>query len=505
MANRKLFDHIDTNIISAAKFELALRAMTELKVRKARGDLKSFIRLLNDNYLCGWVHAEICQRLMDFFDAIEKKQSPRLIICLPPRSGKSEIVSRNFPAWCLGKNPDFTIIATSYGADLTRSFNRDVQRIIDSELYRRVFPKTQLYSKETMHHADHFYSRTADYFEIINSKGYYKSAGVGGGITGAGCDCLIIDDPIKDREEANSQTIRNKIYDWYTSTAYTRLSPGGGVIVMCTRWHLDDLAGRLIEAGKSGGDNFEIITYPAIAIEDEPHRKKGDALHPERFSLDELEARRKAIGPNDWAALYQQNPVPEGGAVFRIDSIRFYDARSLPPRFDRIVGSWDMSFKDNKTSDFVVGQIWGRHGADFYLLDQARGRWDFSKTLEVFKNLYARWGDRCRRWLIEDKANGSAIISVLKKNIPGIIPITPKESKVARASAVTTFFEAGNVHLPRESNFTNALIDEIATFPYGQHDDQVDAMTQALNDFMKKPGLVIDPDNANLLMGNLRT
>ena len=461
--------------------EYVCRIERELLRRSATKHLDSFILYTYADYQMGWVHKEICDTLDQFLRDVEAQKSPRLIICQPPRSGKSEIVSRRFPAYALGKNPDLQIIATSYSSDLVSRFNRDVQRIIDDDIYREIFPSTTLNGRNVKTDTRASYIRTSDLFEVVGHKGSYRSTGVGGGITGQGADILIIDDPIKDRAEANSPTIREKLWDWYTSTAYTRLSPGGGVIVMATRWHTDDLIGRLIQKMQEGsGDDFKVITYPAIAEHDEPHRKAGEALHPERYDLEQLNAIRQTIGPQDWSALYQQRPVPEGGAVFKIDAFKHWNSTNLPPTFDQILGSWDMTFKDSKSSDYVVGQVWGRKGVDLYLLDLFRGQWDFTKTLEMFALMTAKY-PRTHRWLIEDKANGSAIISVLKKQIHGITPITPTESKLERAYAVTPLIEAGNVYIPESATWLANFEDELLNFPAGAHDDQVDSMTQALN------------------------
>lgn len=461
--------------------EYVRRIERELLRRSATKHLDSFILYTYADYQMGWVHKEICDTLDQFLRDVEAQKSPRLIICQPPRSGKSEIVSRRFPAYALGKNPDLQIIATSYSSDLVSRFNRDVQRIIDDDIYREIFPSTTLNGRNVKTDTRASYIRTSDLFEVVGHKGSYRSTGVGGGITGQGADILIIDDPIKDRAEANSPTIREKLWDWYTSTAYTRLSPGGGVIVMATRWHTDDLIGRLIQKMQEGsGDDFNVITYPAIAEHDEPHRKAGEALHPERYDLEQLNAIRQTIGPQDWSALYQQRPVPEGGAVFKIDAFKHWNSTNLPPAFDQILGSWDMTFKDSKSSDYVVGQVWGRKGVDLYLLDLFRGQWDFTKTLEMFALMTAKY-PRTHRWLIEDKANGSAIISVLKKQIHGITPIMPTESKLERAYAVTPLIEAGNVYIPESATWLANFEDELLNFPAGAHDDQVDSMTQALN------------------------
>ena len=483
--------------IEEVKAEIIRRAENELKIREARNNLLSFISVTYKDYKIGWVHQEICQTLDLFLKDLIEGKRPRLIITMPPRSGKSEIVSRRFPAYFLGKYPDLSIISVSYSATLAEDFCRDVQRIIDSDEYKAVFPNTKLSDKK-----DKNYKRTSDIFEIVGHKGVYCSAGVGGGITGKGCDILIIDDPIKNRQEANSENTRKKIFDWYSSTAYTRLSPSGGVIMMCTRWHLDDLIGKVLN--DKGQKPFHVISYPAIAEHDEPHRKQGEALHPERFSLEILNEIKSTLSASDWLSLYQQRPTPEGGAIFETSKLRYYDESSEPKRFDQIVGSWDMTFKENKTSDFVVGQLWGRKGSEFYLLDMVRDRMDFVKTLKVFIN-FANKHKNCNCWLVEDKANGTAIISTLKKHISGIIPITPKESKQERAYAITPYLEAGNIFFPKNQKFTKDLEEEMLQFPAGAHDDTIDSMTQALNYFrMKKRVQMSESNKMYLLRGLLR-
>ena len=254
--------------LEEVKAEIIRRAENELKIREARNNLLSFISVTYKDYKIGWVHQEICQTLDNFLKDLIDGKRPRLIITMPPRSGKSEIVSRRFPAYFLGKYPDLSIISVSYSASLAEDFSRDVQRIIDSDEYKKIFPDTKLSDKK-----DKNYKRTSDFFEIVDHKGVYCSAGVGGSITGKGCDILIIDDPIKNRQEANSETVRKKIYDWYSSTAYTRLSPIGGVIMMCTRWHLDDLIGKVLS--DKNQKPFHVISYPAIAEHEEPHRKQA--------------------------------------------------------------------------------------------------------------------------------------------------------------------------------------------------------------------------------------
>lgn len=451
---------------------MRLPTIQEIRLAKARKGLAYFTLHTKPDYLLGWVHKEICDELDRFLQDVADKKSPRLIITMPPRSGKSELVSRRFPAFALGRNPELQIIATSYSSDLSQRFNRDVQRVIDDEKYFDLFPNTRLSNSRVRTDSRGSYIRTSDLFEIVGHAGAYRSCGVGGGITGQGADILIIDDPIKDRAQAGSKTIRDSIWDWYTSTAYTRLSPGGGVIVMATRWHTDDLIGRLIQR-MGEGDTFRIVNYPAIAEHDELHRKAGEALHPERYPLSTLLQIKKTIGSRDWEALYQQHPVPDGGALFKLEWFRRWTASSLPPEFDHTLMSWDMTFKDSKNSDYVVGQVWGKKGPNFYLLDQVRGQWDFVKTKEMVRVLAQKW-PRVVRKLVEDKANGSAVISELKSTVSGFVPITPTESKEARASSVTPYFEAGNVFIPEDSAapWVPHYVSELLEFPAGSHDDQ---------------------------------
>jgi predicted phage terminase large subunit-like protein len=405
----------------------------------------------------------------------------------------SEIASRRFPAYVLGRYPDFNVIATSYSSDLASRMNRDVQRIIDSEEYHAIFPNTKLTGRNSNLGTQGSFMRNSDLFEIVGYSGVYRSAGVGGGITGMGCNILLIDDPFKDRATADSPTMRQNAWEWYTSTAYTRLAPGGGVIIINTRWHTDDLSGRLLEAEASGeGDKWRVVNFPAIAETDEPHRKRGEALHPERYPLDNLLKIKSAIGTRDWEALYQQHPTPEGGTIFHEEWLKFWLPKDLPTDFSGMVISWDMTFKEGDSNDFVVGQVWGRKGGDFYLLDEVRGRWGFTETVEQFKFLANKY-PRATRKLVEDKANGPAVIDSLKHHISGIIPIEPDGTKTARAHAVTALFEAGNVYIPDRSLFpwVTEYISELTRFPSVAHDDQVDATTQALRHFDRTHGLSI--------------
>ena len=452
----------------------------ELVAECARHWLGAFVLATMPDYDMGWMHERICDELEDFLQAVIDRQSPRLMITCPPRSGKSQLASRHFPAYALGRYPDLSIIATSYSADLASRMNRDVQRIMSEESYARIFPESSLNEKNVRSTAQGSYLRNSDIFEIVGRRGVYRSAGVGGGVTGMGANICILDDVLKDRASADSPTIRQNIWDWYTSTLYTRLAPGGGIIVMNTRWHEDDLSGRLLDAQARGeGDVWRVVNFPAIAEVDEPpYRKKGEALHPARYPLEQLLKIKETIGSRDWEALYQQRPVPDGGAIFREEWLqRTWRPDELPERFDSLVIAFDMTFKGTSTSDYVVGQLFAKHGADFYLLDQERGHWSFTESLDAVRRLVSRAQAYTRypvRVLVEDKANGPAVIDVLKKEIPGLVPIQPDGSKEARANAVTPLFEAGNVLLPDRAfaPWVDEYRLELLRFPAGAHDDQ---------------------------------
>lgn len=474
-----------------------MAARKELKRRAASVALAPFVTYTYPAYSMGWCHEEICRKLDKFLQDVIDKKSPRLIMSMPPRSGKSEIVSRRFPAYILGRYPHLEVTGTSYSGELSTSFSRDVQAIMSDLPFKEVF-STRIPEKGEPSGGK---VRRSDYFEVVGDTGKYRSVGVGGSLTGTGCHILLCDDLHKDRAEAQSETIRQGVWDWFTSTAYTRVAPGGGIIVMMTRWHMDDIVGRLLEQQANGGEKWEIINYPAIAEFDEEHRKVGEALHPERYPIEALERIRKSVGERDWNALYQQHPVPDGGGIFKKDWIRRWTPTNLPVSFDRVLMSWDMTFKDTSKSDYVVGQVWGKKGANHYLLDQVRGQWSFTKTKEMFVELCKKW-PRATRKLIEDKANGPAIISEFKDIIAGIVPVTPEDSKEARAHAVTTLWEAGNVYIPEQSQdhpWVAEFETELLSFPAGAHDDCVDSCTQALSDFNKHSGFKVHSSNINFI------
>lgn len=376
-------------------------------------------------------------------------------------------------------------MATSYGADLASRMNRDVQRIIDSPYYHELFPKTTIWGKNIRTVASGTYLRNSDIFEIVGHNGVYKCAGIGGGITGMGFTHGIIDDPIKDRKEAESKAFRENLWDWYTSTFYTRREKDARILITLTRWNEDDLAGRLLKLAQDDpkADQWTVISFPMIAEEGNPidPRNPGDPLWPEKFPPNELEAVKTVMGSYEWVALMQQRPTNPTGNILNRNWWKFY--KDLP-EMDIIIQSWDCTFKDSDGTDFVVGQVWGKKKARRYLLDQVRARMNFPATVQAIKSLSAKWPASIGKY-IEDKANGPAAISTLEAEIPGLIPVNPKGGKVVRVHAVSPYIEAGNVFLPDPSiaPWIHDFIEECSSFPGGKYDDQVDAMSQALTAF----------------------
>lgn len=452
--------------------------LNQIKAEKARRRLIDFTTYTKPDYEVNWHHERLC----DALDKMVSGDIKRLMVFMPPRNGKSELGSRRFPAYLLGKDPNAQIISASYSADLASRMNRDVQRIIDSEEYHDVFPETTLNGSNVRTVAKGSYLRNSDTFEIVGNEGVYKSAGVNGAFTGMGLTFGIIDDPFKNRKEAESKTIRNGVWDWYTSTFYTRLEKDARILIILTRWHEDDLAGRLLKQAKEDpeAEQWTVINYPAIAeepIDDSDPREIGDPLWPNKYDKQDLNRIKKAIGTYEWSALYQQKPSPSAGNILNRGWWQFY--KQAPERFDEIIQSWDCAFKDNDDSDYVVGQVWGRKGADKYLLDQVRDRMDLPATITAVRSLSAKW-PRARAKLIEDKANGPAVIQMLKHEISGLIPVNPQGGKIARAYAASPDVEAGNVYLPDSSiaPWVHDFLEEAAAFPNGSNDDAVDCFSQ---------------------------
>lgn len=424
----------------------------------------------------------------------------RLIISMPPQEGKSVRVGKVFPTWVLTQRPDTRIIAASYGHALARRNGRAIRDTIVSR------PDLGMRVREDLS-AQHEW-------QLDGHDGGVYAVGIGGALTGRPGDLLVIDDPIKDRKEADSLVYRDAVWDWWTDVASTRLAPGAPVVLILTRWHEDDLAGRLLAA--EDGYLWRVLNIPAQADHDpndgntDPlDRDPGEYMASARGrTREQWEAIKVRSGSRTWNALYQGRPSPAEGGILKREWWQYYDTPPWLERadgtrvvthVDEVLASWDLTFKDTAGTDYVVGQVWARRGADAFLLDQVRGRWSFVETCQRFRELAARWPQAVVK-LVEDKANGPAVISALSRTVPGIIPEEPQGSKEARASAVSPLIEAGNVYLPAPglAPWVTDLVEECAAFPTGAHDDMVDALSQALNRLVLAPLLaghdLVEPD-----------
>jgi predicted phage terminase large subunit-like protein len=310
------------------------------------------------------------------------------------------------------------------------------------------------------------------------------SVGLGGAITGKGGHLVVIDDPIKGFKESRSATIRNNQINSFNNDLYTRLEPGASIVVLMTRWHQEDLSGYLLEEHE---DDWIHINLAALAEDDDAlGRELNEALCVERYDQKALFKIKKAVGSVAWNNLYQQKPSADEGTILKRDWWRFYDETEI--QCDELIQSWDMRFKDSKTSgDYVVGQVWGRKGNNKYLLDQVRGRWSFVETQNMFLSLSSKWPKAYVK-LVENKANGPAIENVLKSKVSGIKLVEPMGGKEARAFAAQPSLEGGTVYLPNPENepWVYDFMEECANFPSGKHDDMVDTATQAIIHFERK-------------------
>ncbi|MEM7872971.1 phage terminase large subunit [Morganella morganii] len=449
----------------------------EVRREIARRSLHEFIRYINPEYITSHFSKTVCASLDNFLVDMMSGKRPILILGAPPQHGKSDIVSRYLPAYFFGKYPDMRVAGLSYGKDLASDMNRDVQRIMMSEEYRALFPASCLNAKRAVT-VEIEAKRNSETFEIVGRKGAYISQGIGGPLTGKKVDLGIIDDPIKNAKEALSPVTKKATWNWYISTFKTRLSKNSGEIIMATRWATDDLSGRVIDSS----DKAKVLAFPAI-------NERGEALVPELHPIDSLLEKKALFGDYFWSAMYQQTPKPGDGQIFHEEFARYYLPKDLPDTFDEVIHSWDMTFKDSDGTDYVVGQVWGKKGANSYLLHQIRKRMSFTETLKAVKLLAEKY-PQARRKLVEDKANGPAVIDSLKTTVSGLVPIEPDGSKIARAHACTAEWEAGNVWLPHKdiAPWVTETVDEITTFPFAGTDDTVDAMTQALRYLYQKKG-----------------
>lgn len=497
--------------------ELAARVL-------ARRNLLQYTKKFHPQYDAGWVHEDICRRLEKFSKDVTEKKSPRLMLLVPPRHGKSELASIRFPAWHLGHHPEHEIINAGYNMDLPMKFSRKVREQLRDKAYQAMFPDAKLDPE----------SQSVEAWNTTSGGGF-TAAGVGGGITGKGAHVLTIDDPIKNMEEADSAVIREGLWDWYWSTAYTRLAPGGGVLVIQTWWNDDDLAGRLQKKmqDEPEADQFVIIKYPALAEEDEyltpagdiyrvnpdikdmelpPEgsrllRPRGEALHPSRYSTDMMKQYRANMHPRIWSALFQQNPVPDEGMYFKDEWFRL---EPTPPMIRKrsLYQAWDFAIGEKQQNDYTVGATILQDENNFlHVLDVVRFKGDTFVIIEEILNALEKWSlypDTPVTLGFEDGQIWRAIKPVLEvrmaeRNLfPAYEVLKPLTDKLVRARALQGRMQQGRVMFLQDAPWLTELKREMLRFPAGQHDDMVDALAWACNLIVNKPPPNPDADMPKL-------
>lgn len=417
----------------------------------------------------------------------------RLIITMPPQEGKSTRAAADFPVWALTQDPDLRIVTASYAQSLANRNGRAIRRRITEhpDLGLRIAADNGAVGDWTLDSHD----------------GGVLSVGIGSGLTGRPADLMVIDDPISNREQADSKVYRDRAWDWWTDVASTRLAPGAPVVLILTRWHHDDLAGRLLAA--EDGHLWRVVNIPAQCVDpdtDPLDRELEEFMQSARGrTTAQWAAVKVRVGSRTWASLYQGNPTPDQGNLFPADAWARYtsqpwierdDGARIVPEVGRdpdaeLIQSWDFTFKDTAASDYVVGQVWLRRGVHVMLLDQVRRRAGFTESVQMMIDMTARWPQAAAK-LVEDKANGPAILNALRSRVGGLIPVEPEGSKYARAAAITPFVESHNVLLPDPTAipgtaWVSDLTDEARDFPTAANDDTVDGMSQAVHRLLLVP------------------
>lgn len=414
--------------------------------------------------------------LAEYLTLVRRRQIRRLIINVPPRTGKSNLVTVGFPSWVWTQEPHARFICSAYADNLSIKHSLDRRTLIASPWYQSLWGNRVKFAVD---------QNLKSEFQN-EARGVMVATSTGGSVIGKGADYIIIDDP-HNPLQVLSDTERATALRYFDTALSTRLDDPqtGAIVLVMQRLHEGDLTGHLL--AKEG---WEHVCIPAVAERDEVWnfpisgrtygRKEGELLWPARLPIDVLERFKKDLGSYGYAGQYQQRPSPAEGGILQRNWWRRYDI--VPERFDQILQSWDFAFKDSKDSDYVVGQVWGRVGSNKYLLDQVRGKFSFTASLAAMRTMSHRW-PAAHLKLVEDKANGSAIIDTLRNELSGIVATQPQGSKEARAQAAAPDLEAGNYWLPKTGEWVEEFIEECAIFNHGANDDQVDCWSQAARRF----------------------
>ena len=438
-------------------------------------DFLKFVKTVWPDFIQGDHHKKIA----DQFNRLARGDINRLIINMPPRHTKSEFASFLLPAWMIGKNPKLKIIQTTHTAELAVRFGRKAKTLIDSEDYQKIF-QTRLRED----------SQAAGRWETEQG-GEYFAAGVGGAITGRGADLLIIDDPHSEQDAMNPEALE-RAYEWYTSGPRQRLQPGGKIVVVMTRWSVKDLTAQLIKSSaEAKADKWELIEFPAILPTNQP-------VWPEYWKLSELESVKASLSVQKWNAQWMQNPTAEEGSIIKREWWRVWDKPYIPP-LDHVIQSYDTAFLKKETADYSAITTWGvfRLNEDsepnLILLDAYKERLEFPELKRKALEQYSYWNPETV--IIEAKASGLPLTYELRKMGIPVVNFTPSKGndKHARVNAVAPLFESGQIWAP-DQKFAEEVVEECAAFPYGDNDDLVDSMTQAVMRF-RQGGFIDHPED----------
>lgn len=482
-----------------------LPSLTEIDTQIAEQSLSEFIKQAwpiiepNTRYKHNW-HIDL---VSEYLQEVEAGNIKRLIVNFPPRHMKSILISVMFPAWVWLKHPHTRWLCASYGLALALKHNMDRRTIIESEWYQERWGNIVKLSEELNQKTE--FQNTA--------RGHMMATSVGGSATGRGGSYIVIDDPLNP-EESLSDTRREAANRWIDQTLSTRLDDKqkDKIVIVMQRLHHDDTTGHLLKKNNELGEpDWTHLSIPAEAPKKTmivyPISKKNliremdQVLWEEREPKTVLDQQKRSMGTWAYSGQYQQEPVPLGGGIIQKDWIKYYQNDLPPISVMQIIQSWDMNFKAVGDSSFVVGQVWGRLNADKFLLDQYRNRIGFTETIRAVKAMTTRW-PQTQSVLIEDKANGPAVIDSLRHEISGIVAINPEGSKESRLQAVSPQFESGNIYMPHTSiaPWVEQYLDELCNFPFTAHDDQVDSTSQALN-WMPKHSLTMAEFSSNTSIG----
>ena len=446
----------------------------------ASSSLLSYVGMQYPKYIAEPMHQLIATAL----EAVEAGRIRRLLINCPPQNGKTMLASEFFPAWVIGRHPDWKVIAATYNQTRANEVGGVVRDILVSNTHARVFPDCEISQviRSTQHVA-------------TTKRGHYYGIGVGGTGTGRGSNIFLIDDPLKGREDAESKIVQRKIRDWYRTVVYTRLRPDNRIVIIQTRWNLFDLSGFVME--EHAHENWKVIQLRAIAEEDDVlGRKVGEALCPSMYPIRQLEIIKQVETTYDWEALYQQRPITREGGMIKYEWIENNHYEDLPSKeeVERTVISWDTAYRTEELSDPTAATVWQITKNGYYLIDVFNKKLEFYKLIQKIKSMHEDYHPSAH--LIEGRASGQTIIDELKRTttLPVIEISTKNLDKHVRLDATTGLFESGKVHFPDKAPWLIEAKDQLCLFPSYKYDDVADSISQFLN-WVNKPRYVRRPPN----------